>query len=310
VFGGSIPSAAQEVCAVQGLMIALKDGDYGAHIPSGGLYFEPYNEPDLVDCPNNSCNGSLPPDQATDYVPDADFGAGSVSEAGNLHILAGVFEHPSPYAGASEPETYCPDVGSTTTYSACYIIRANQKGYGQYIAGWSVHDYDDPTDNTTTNWCYNTSVGGYGPYGGCVVGNENAFEFWLTYYGFPQPVWITETGDPDQFLHGSKNKYTDARSATDVEYLSSQSNVAHVFWYQYQAADWCSTPGWDSGLWDYGEPKGSSYSGGVYPQARPALYVVQDGYGTSAGISATSSQQYVEPYFGGPNGGCSETGYP
>jgi hypothetical protein len=269
--GRAQPNAQDEVCGAQGLMETLS---WNHIMPAGGILFEPFNEPD---------NEGISPFVAGDYVGDAEYGAASVNLASSLHILAGTFVHPDPNA---EPKFNCGTLGSIS-YTDCYYVELSSQNFLQYVYGWSVHNYDDPTTSQNVNWCYYTN----GSFSGCQDNGISAWRGWLLSNHLSlNNTWVTETGDPAGWIPGgptAKSTYTNARSATAVEYFSQWT--AHTLWYTYGASDWCNTPGWDSDV--------LTYWPNYVETPRAAYYVVGLHQDTNTAINNGAGADYVQPYY-------------
>jgi hypothetical protein len=285
-------AAQDELCAVDYMMQALKAAGQLPH----PLILEPANEPE----------GYQSAPIAADFVADSVLGAYyATGSTTSVYILAGSFVHPDPNS-AGEYDANCPY--NTTSFETCYYDELQAQGYLQYVSGWSVHDYDDPIDSQNLNWCYVTN----GSFSGCDDPALSAWRGWENGIA-DNNTWITETGDPDQFLRDNcnephpngctatgKNAYTNARSATAVEYLSQWT--AHTFWYDWEAgyntltSEWCSTPGWDSSLLNtYAAQHANSQD-----SPRAAYYVLGLHYNTSNAITtAGTNGDYEEAYFTG-----------
>jgi hypothetical protein len=288
--------AESEACVVEFMMQALKTA---SALPYP-LIFEPANEPELT---------GLPPEVAAALVGWAKWGAylATSGDLNSLYVLAGSFVHPNPNNGG-EYYSGCAPAYNTTSYETCYYDNLQADGYLQYVSGWSVHDYDDPTDSQNLNWCYDTN----GSFSGC---DDPGLSAWRGWEGgiADNDTWVTETGDPDLWLkdncneshpHGctatGKNDWTNARSATAVEYFSQWT--AHTFWYDWDAgsnggaSEWCYTPGWDSSLLN----TYASQTVNSQDSPRAAYYVVGLHKNTSDAITlAGTGGDYEEAYFTG-----------
>jgi hypothetical protein len=284
-------TASSEACAVEDMMRALE----AANALPAPLILEPVNEPEL---------SLLTPGMAASLVGWAKWGAYlATGNLSSLYVLAGSFVHPDP---GNSGEHYGACRYRTTSYQTCYYDYLQADNYLQYVSGWSVHDYDDPTASQNLNRCYLTN----GSFSGCDDPALSAWRRWENGIA-DRDTWVTETGDPDQWLKDNcsephprgctatgKNAYTNARSATAVEYLSQWT--VHTFWYDWDAgyntltSEWCSTPGWDSSMLNTHAAQRAN------PQDNPraAYYVVGLHYNTAdAIIAAGTNGDYEEAYF-------------
>jgi hypothetical protein len=254
----SVPVPQDQVCTTQAM---LNDAGRYGYIGSNGIYFEAYNEPD-----NNTSSVTI--QQAADLAADTIFGASGSSYSSDAHFLGGVFE------------------GWNIYVEEVYYDEAVSDGIEHDFSAWSFHDYGDPTSSETLNWCYDVTTPGdphgTAPYDGCTVSEASAFDAWVNGNvcspSCPHPpysTWITETAGPVSGFGDTHSVYTDARAATDIEYIS-HGWASVTLWYDYGP----DTGSWDSGLLDDNSGRNCE---------RASWYVIGDHNPTTTAISNAGS---------------------
>jgi hypothetical protein len=257
-----------ELCGAGYMLIDLATEPGGSKLPST-LYLSATNETDREWNLNsqgqcNPCVQSptwLPASSAADLLQAAVTGEVDSGYSSHVKMLGGEFS--DPFVACASGKTYSQQAsysGSSCTswdsgsggssYASQYWSDINSNGSLPYLSGWSVHDYDDVDASLTQNWCYDTSRGPYGPYGGCTVTGMSNFDGWVNSQSKgPYSAWITEAGT------NANPPYGEDRAATDLEYLSNGWATVGM-WYDWVAGD---NPSWDSALLNSDGTERASY---------------------------------------------------